>query len=244
MNEKYRNLASPLSDAGTLELEYSGTYENPGYKPKGSVVVHAYDIGNTLANTNGRDESIKKILGLAPDSNIKNLVFADQEATRKISQAQEKGILSGEIAVCSLDGVISHLEKEKSRGEDSVMITVGTYQMARSLLHGAGLSEYVAALVTSEEAGSGNRKTVDVFVRTYDSLRAKGRILETYCDDSEADAKAAVEASRIAESRYGKGFTVYLVKKNASDDALGPNEKGYFVIRSIAEKDEENNENR
>ena len=231
----YRNFASPLSDAGSVELPYSGTYDNPGYEPS-CRRVHAYDIGGTLAGAKGRDEAIRQSLGLEADADIKKVLFTDTEMTKRISEAQEKGILEGDITVNSLDGVVDQLSGEQDTGEEAVLITVGTYQMARSFLHGAKLEDYVSALVTSEEAESGNKKTVDVFVRTYERLREKGQEIATYCDDSENDALAAVEASRTIEGKYGKGFKVYLIKKDAADDELGKNDNGYIVIRSIADK--------
>lgn len=233
---EYRNLASPLSDAGTVQLPYSGEYHNPGYDPDKQGNVHGYDIGGTLAGAKGRDEAIRKILDLAPDADVKKVLFEDPEMTRKISEAQEKGILNGDFEVNSLDGVTDQLSEEYASDEDAVMITVGTYQMARSFLHGAKLEDYVSALVTSEEAGTGNKKTVDMFVNVYTKLIKKDKTMVDYCDDSEADALAAVEASRKVEMIYGKGFKVYLVKKDAKEEELGENEKGYIVIRNISEK--------
>ena len=233
---KYQNFPSPLSNAGEVKLPYSGTYHNPGYNPSTPGNVHAYDIGGTLAGAKGRDDAIRRILSLSPDADIKSVLFNDDNATRRISKAQEQGILKGEFNVDALEGVVNQLSVEQSFGEDAVMITAGTYQMARSFLYGARLEDYVSALVTSEEAETRNKKTVDIFVRAYEKLQEKGKIIQTYCDDSEGDAKAAVEASNIVENRYGKGFTIYLIKKDATEEELGPNKTGYTVIRSIDEK--------
>ena len=206
---EYRNFASPISDRGIVQLPYSGEYNNPGYSGSPGKIVHGYDIGNTLADAQGRDEAIRIRLGLEPDADIKKQLFNDTEFTRAVSRAQEEGIMNGEIIVNPLDHVVDQLSAEKSVGEDSVLITVGTYQMARSFLHGADLEKYVTALVTSEEAGSGNKKTEDMFLRTYDILRENGKTMVSYCDDSEGDVKAALEASKLLQDSYGQGIGLY-----------------------------------
>ncbi|MDP2749774.1 MAG: hypothetical protein Q8O89_03000 [Nanoarchaeota archaeon] len=233
---EYRHFASLLSGQ-IVRLPYSGDYESPEYKPGNSGVVHGYDIGGTLANAAERDDAVRKILGFEPDADIKNLLFNDQEATRNISRAQEEGILNGSIRVYALDGVVEQLTKEQEMGKDRVLITVGTYQMARSFIHGAGLENYVSALVTSEEANTGNQKAVETFLKVYERLKEKGKTMETYCDDSEKEAKAALEASKLIEEKYGNGFTVFLIKKDAKDEELGLSDNGYFVIRSIKDKE-------
>lgn len=231
----YENLASLLHEERAT-LPYSGECTFPKYGPGRSNTVHGYDIGGTLAGAENRDKAIREILGLDEDSDIKKVLFQDPEATKKISQAQERGIRDGSIRVNPLEGVIEQLEEEREKGEDRVLLTVGTNQMARSFINGAGIESYVSALVTSEEANTGNRKTPDMFQRAYEQLRARGKTLTTYCDDSEKDAMAAVEASRTVEHRYGQGFKVFLLKRDASADELGLNPKGYIVIKSIGDK--------
>jgi len=235
LHQPYKNLPSLLSDESNINLPYSqGIYHNPGYPTSG--IVHGYDIGGTLASAKNRDRVIREILGFKPGMDIKSVLFKDPELTAKISYAQEKGILNGEIAIEPLEGVIEQLEKEWARHEDTIAITVGTYDMARSFLHGARLSDYIAALVTSEEAGVGNEKTDSMFMRIYERLKEKGQTMVSYCDDSERDAMAAARVSRYFGRKGEKEFKVYLVKADASDEELGPNEAGYTVIRSIDEK--------
>ncbi|MDP2749495.1 MAG: HAD family hydrolase [Nanoarchaeota archaeon] len=233
---EYRHFASLLSGQ-IIRLPYSGDYESPGYKPGNSGVVHGYDLGGTLANAAERDNAIIKILWLEPNADIKKQLFNDKDATRNISRAQEDGILNGSIRVDALDGVVEQLAREQERGEDRVLITVGTYQMARSFIHGAKLEDYVSALVTSEEANAGNQKPVETFLRVYEKLREKGQIMATYCDDSEKEAKAALEASKLIGEKYGGGFTVFLIKKDAKDNELGLSDSGCIIIRSIKDKE-------
>ena len=232
----YQNFASPISSAGEVMLQYTGTYNNPGYHPGGSGKVHGYDIGGTLAGAKGRDDAIRQILGLDPKADVKKVLFTDDDMTVQISQAQEVGLKKGAFSVNSLDGVVSQLAKEMANDEDAVAITVGTYQMARSFLHSGRLEDYITALVTSEEAGTGNKKTVGIFLETYVALRSKGRVMVDYCDDSVKDAQAAVEASRIVENKYGVGYIVYLVKSDATDEELGMHDDGYVIIRDISDK--------
>ncbi len=238
------DIASLLSGE-EVSLPYSGTYRRPSYQPGSSPAVHGYDIGGTLADARERDSAIRAILSLPPDADIKNCLFVDEKATKRISRAQEEGIMAGNITVDALDGVVEQLTAERERGEDCVLITVGTYQMARSFMYGAGLGEYVTALTTSEEARTGNTKTAEMFLRVYDALKQRGKTLVTYCDDTEQDALAAVEAGRIVQDREGSGFTVFLIRKDAEEHELGRNKAGYVVIRSVREKHKwtgENNE--
>ncbi len=234
-NGGYQDFTSLLAGE-RVHLPYSGDHTNPPYRPGASSSVHGYDIGGTLASAENRDTVIRGILGLEANADIKSLLFVDPDATRRISSAQEEGIQTGRIKVDVLDGVVEQLREERARGEDGTLITAGTYQMARSFIYGAGLEDYVTTLTTSEEAGAGNQKTVEMFLKVYERLIEKGKSMETYCDDSENGAKVAVEASRIVEKKSGPGFTVFLVKRDALDEELGPSRDGYIVVRSIRDK--------
>ncbi|HIJ10989.1 TPA: hypothetical protein HA278_02935 [Candidatus Woesearchaeota archaeon] len=234
-DREYRDFTSLLSGE-RVSLPYSGEYENPAYQSGASSIVHGYDIGGTLASAQNRDIAIREILGLEDGEDIKSSLFVDSDVTRRVSTAQEEGIKTGKIKVDALDGVVEQLSEERDKGEDRALVTVGTYQMARSFIYGAGLEDYVTALTTSEEAGTGNQKTVEMFVDVYERLKERGKTMKTYCDDSERDAKAAVEASKIIEERYDDGFTIFLVKRDAEDEEVGLNQDGYIVIRSIRDK--------
>ncbi|MBI2665109.1 HAD family hydrolase [Candidatus Woesearchaeota archaeon] len=235
---EYRHFPSPLSE-GMISLPYSGEHSSPVYHPR-SEIVHAYDLGGTLASAVDRDEVIRK---LTRESDIRSKLFIDVDFTKKVSQAQEQGIRIGEISIAALNGVVKQLQFEASAGEEAVMITVGTYQMARSFIHGAGLEGYVSALLTSEETGTGNKKTTDILVRAYEAIRARGARIVDYCDDNVNDIMAAVDASKEIEKRYGYGFEVYLIADNdvITNDTqglqLGRTEQGFSVIRSILEKE-------
>ncbi len=216
-----------------VSLPYSEDYRNPGYIPGCSGIVHGYDIGGTLAAAEQRDRVIKELLDLDPDVDLKQLLFDDPRLTKNISQAQEEGIRSGKIKIQALDGVVEQLEKEQARGEDRILLTVGTYQMAKSFIYGAGLHDYVSALVTSEEARTGRQKTPQMFIAAYERLRKRGKRLVDYCDDSKSDAQAASQASRYLQDRYGSGFSVYLVDPGRTTKQ---DSKDYTVISSLAEK--------
>ena len=235
LGREYRHFASPLSE-GLVRLPYSGEYFNPGYVSRdtlGMREAHGYDIGGTLASASDRDAVIRR---LTRREDIRSDLFNNPDFTRQVSQFQEEGIRSGQITVAALEGVVSQLDGEKAKGHDTVLITVGTYQMARSFIHGAGLEDYVSALVTSEEAGTGNMKTKEMFLQAYKALMAKGAVLVDYCDDVAAEAIAAVRASQEIERTYGRGFQVYLVMREAADSQVGRTPQGYTVIRNISEK--------
>ncbi|MFC1723949.1 hypothetical protein ACFL0V_07470 [Nanoarchaeota archaeon] len=244
----YKNFASPISDKGPHELPYSGVYHNPGLTLEDTNKIHAYDIGGTLAKAHERDTKIKQLLGLPIDENIKSCLFSNPTMTKKISEAQEQGILSGAITIDTLDGTVAQLSKEKKKRNKILALTVGTYQMARSFLHGAKLEEYIDNLVTSEEAAHqlsipANRKTAEMFISTYTKLAGKyGKGFSSYSDDSERDIKAALKAREILVQRYGQQagfFPIYHVKPEASDNELREDSSGVIKIRSILEKPEE-----
>jgi len=190
-----------------------------------------------LVNMEGRDDYVIQNLnpkyGLKPGDNIKELLFEDEEYTREVSRLQRQGIKSGEIEVYPLKGVEEQLMYERSRGDKIFLFSVGTDEMVKSCIEGAGLEKYIDEIYSSEQAGTGNKKTVKMFLEAYEELLKQGQRIESYCDDTLKDVEEAVKASE----KIGEGFKVYHINKDATDDGLGDTEKGYTIISSISEKD-------
>lgn len=229
----YADFANPMCETGRYYLPMSGQVNLPEYKPLGTD-VYLTDFGGTVAGAKQRDKVIRAKLGLADEANVKN-VLTDYDLGKRVSQAQEEGIESGEIEVNPLEGVERHLEYVKSMGVNVVGATVGTRQMARAFIRGAGLDDYIDSMVTSEDLGTGDKKTPGMFVQIYEALRKHNQRIGSYRDDSKKDALAAVGGSRIIQERYQDGFTVFLIDENATDEELGMSDEGYVIVRSIVE---------
>ena len=241
---KYQHIGSPVGER-TIHLPYSGSYRNLGFDTSKITreAIHAYDIGGTLANAQKRDQVIRETLRL--EGEVKELLFKDTELTQRISEAQALGIASGKITVRPWDGVVEQLVKEREEGYGTLAITVGTYQMARSFLGGARLTQYMDGLITTEEASlygvDVSKKTEELFILTYTKLVDKfGMPIVSYTDNNVAEVHAAIAARKELVKRYGEiaKFPVYHLKTNATEEELGQTSTGHIVIRTIKEKRE------
>ena len=236
-------LLAPVTD-----IPYSGKVERPAFIHSfPSDAVHGYDIGGTLASATNRDKVIRDLLGLVPDADVKQCWFRDEEMTRRISLAQEEGILSGKINVEALPGVFPQLARQRLCGCGILAITVGTYQMGRSFLYGAGLEQAVDGLVTTEEAialgvtpaSKAHKKTPELFVAVSTALAdGQGLHLASYTDNSLDDAVAAVKARELLLQRYGTKafFPIYFVRGDTDHSELGETASGFIVISSLQDK--------
>lgn len=249
--QDYHPIALPLAGEGIGRLPYSGVYFNqtvrrdtPPMRQELVQGLHAYDIGGTLVDTIERDRTLEEMFSL-PENGIKRALFKNRELTRLISNAQELGILSGDINTPPCDGVVEQLEKEKAEGYGILAVTVGTYAMARSMLYGARLLPRVDGLVTTEELIDGTfdptHKTQKMFEMIGHTLAEYyGQALKSYTDNSLVDAKAALAARETLVKEYGRNahFPIYFVHPTATDEELGETDFGVVVIRKITEKGE------
>ena len=254
--QAYRSIALPLSAniSGVITFPYSGIHFNPPFRKdtppmcRGPVQgLHAYDIGGTLVDTTERDRTLEALFSLS-DGGVRENLFRNPELTRLISNAQELGILSGDINTPPCDGATEQLERERTEGYGILALTVGTYAMARSMLYGAKLLPKVDGLVTTEELIDAEfdptQKTQRMFELIGRTLAVyHGQTFKSYTDNSLDDARAAIAARETLAREYGRNahFPIYLVHPTATDDELGETDFGAVVIRRITEKGERDN---
>lgn len=234
---------------GVNTLPYSGIVFNPPFRGETPSMrreltqgLHAYDIGGTLVDTTARDRTLEEMFSLSNEGVRENL-FRNPDLTRLISNAQELGILSGNINTPPCDSATEQLERERTEGDGILAVTVGTYAMARSMLYGAKLLPKVDGLVTTEELIDAEldptHKTQKMFkIIGHVLAQYYGQALKSYTDNSLDDAREAIAAREALVKEYGRSgyFPIYFVHPTATDEELGETDFGAVVIRRITEK--------